>query len=102
MSHHTEQTSNLIQELRLRRWARRNYVAAAERSVTWHPHVLDEMQQKDAELERLGHYYTHTPISAYVPLAPTTSHTLHEAHAAVSQPNIAYIRQTDLETTGRI
>ena len=40
---------DFIEELRLRRWARENYVAEAERNDGWHPIVLDEMNRKDAE-----------------------------------------------------
>lgn len=44
-----DQSIDFIEELRLRRWARENYVPSAERDATWHPIVLDEMSQKDAE-----------------------------------------------------
>ena len=40
---------DLIEELRLRRWARENYVPAAERDATWHPIILEEMNRKDVE-----------------------------------------------------
>lgn len=40
---------DFIEELRLRRWARENYVPADERSGTWHPIVLEEMGRKDRE-----------------------------------------------------
>ncbi|MGL6095976.1 MAG: hypothetical protein ACRC7O_09305 [Fimbriiglobus sp.] len=40
---------DLIEELRLRRWARENYVPAGERDATWHPIILDEMSCKDRE-----------------------------------------------------
>lgn len=40
---------DLIEELRLRRWARENYVPAAERDATWHPIILEEMSRKDVE-----------------------------------------------------
>ena len=45
----TVQDVDLIQELRLRRWARENYVPAAERDATWHPIILEEMSRKDVE-----------------------------------------------------
>ena len=44
---------DLIEELRLRRWARRNYVPAERRAGEWHPVVLDEMRARDRET-RLG------------------------------------------------
>ena len=40
---------DFIEELRLRRWARENYVPAAERKPTWHPVIRDEMSKKDVE-----------------------------------------------------
>jgi hypothetical protein len=43
---------DFIQELRLRRWARENYVPVGQREGSWHPVVLDEMSRKDVELER--------------------------------------------------
>jgi hypothetical protein len=43
------QDVDLIEELRLRRWARENYVPAAERDATWHPIILEEMSRKDVE-----------------------------------------------------
>jgi hypothetical protein len=49
---------DFIQELRLRRWARENYVPAGEREVSWHPVILDEMTKKDLDLERTGNLST--------------------------------------------
>ena len=40
---------DFIEELRLRRWARENYVPETERNDGWHPIVLDEMSRKDEE-----------------------------------------------------
>jgi len=41
---------DFIEELRLRRWARENYVPANERNTTWHPIILEEMHSKDGEV----------------------------------------------------
>ena len=41
---------DFIDELRLRRWARENYVLADERNQTWHPIILEEMRRKDGEV----------------------------------------------------
>lgn len=38
-----------IEEFKLRRWARENYVPAERRDNRWHPVVLEEMYRKDAE-----------------------------------------------------
>lgn len=41
---------DFIEELRLRRWARQNYVSPEQRDRSWHPVVLDEMDKKDLEM----------------------------------------------------
>jgi hypothetical protein len=41
---------DLIEELRLRRWARENYVPPELRSPDWHQVIHDEMARKDLEL----------------------------------------------------
>jgi hypothetical protein len=40
---------DFIEELRLRRWARENYVPRGQRETAWHPVVHEEMRQKDRE-----------------------------------------------------
>lgn len=40
---------DLIDELRLRRWARENYVAKEQRQLSWHPVVLEEMNRKEKD-----------------------------------------------------
>jgi hypothetical protein len=40
---------DFIEELRLRRWARENYVPRGRREDTWHPVVHEEMDKKDLE-----------------------------------------------------
>jgi hypothetical protein len=41
---------DFIEELRLRRWARENYVSRSHRQLSWHPVILDEMDRKDVEM----------------------------------------------------
>ena len=41
---------DFIEELRMRRWARENYVPAGERDRSWHPIILEEMRRKDGEV----------------------------------------------------
>ncbi|MCE9533886.1 MAG: hypothetical protein K8T89_22575 [Planctomycetes bacterium] len=43
---------DLIEELRLRRWARENYVPATQRLDNWHPIIQEEMSRKDEESYR--------------------------------------------------
>ena len=45
-----------VEELRLRRWGRENYVSADRRDSRWHAVVLDEMQKKDQELAPASSY----------------------------------------------
>jgi hypothetical protein len=40
---------DFIEELRLRRWARENYVPTGQRQHSWHPVVHEEMEKKDQE-----------------------------------------------------
>ena len=40
---------DFIEELRLRCWARENYVPSDERDTAWHPIILEEMGRKDGE-----------------------------------------------------
>lgn len=40
---------DFIEELRLRRWARENFVPVDDRNRSWHPIVLEEMDRKDME-----------------------------------------------------
>jgi hypothetical protein len=40
---------DLVEEMRLRTWARRNYVASCEREESWHRIILDEMARVDDE-----------------------------------------------------
>ncbi len=40
---------DIIEELRLRTWARENYVSNEHRDSTWHGVILDEMQRRDRE-----------------------------------------------------
>ena len=82
---------DFVSELQLRRWARKNYVPPKQRSDTWHPVVLEEMCSKDAELDAQAR--NRVIASSYVPLAPTTFHTWHDAHADQPDPNL--LRETE-------
>lgn len=41
---------DFIEEIRLRTWARENYVSEEERDESWHSVILEEMRSKDLEL----------------------------------------------------
>lgn len=47
---------DFIEELRLRRWARENYVPSTQRQKTWHPVVHEEMTKKESELNSPAEY----------------------------------------------
>ncbi|WP_145170188.1 hypothetical protein [Gimesia aquarii] len=38
-----------IEEMRLRTWARKNYIEQSQRDDLWHPVILDEMLRIDQE-----------------------------------------------------
>ena len=40
---------DFIEELRMRRWARENYVPRGRRKTSWHPVVHEEMEKKEIE-----------------------------------------------------
>lgn len=66
---------NLLDELRLRRWARENYAPIDERSGDWDSVILDEMRRRDEELafdSNLVNGFADDPGSKIVPLAPAT------------------------------
>jgi hypothetical protein len=70
---------DLTRELRLRRWARENYVATEDRDAEWHPVVLHEMALIDEE--RQAHAADEDRNSRFVPLMPgnaTSGNTLPE------------------------
>lgn len=48
----TEGLVDLIEEMRLRTWARRNYTEPKNRAASWPNIVHDEMERRDLELER--------------------------------------------------
>jgi hypothetical protein len=79
---------DLIQELRLRKWARENYVSPERRGSKWHPIVLEEMAFRDAELQAEGRVEPRS-ASTYVPLAPTEIQYVDDAHPAVPAPKAA-------------
>ncbi len=47
---------DLIDELRMRRWARENYVPEGRREKTWHPVIHDEMTKKEQDLSARPSY----------------------------------------------
>ncbi len=67
-----------VEELRLRRWARENYVPVEYRDSTWHDVVLDEMQRKDQERATAESYAE--IARRIVPLTPDHGRLLRGPH----------------------
>lgn len=78
--------TDLIDELRLRRWAREHYVPAGRRDVSWDPVVLEEMRLRDAELLTEERPYSRT--ESLVPLPPASIPRLDPVHVAVAPPKM--------------
>lgn len=76
-------STDLVEELRLRRWAREHYVAAGDRNPTWHTIILDEMRRRDEELAAAGAYAE--VARRVVPLVPERGATLRGPHTDVSR-----------------
>ena len=76
-----------VEELRLRCWARRNYVPTREREALWNPIVLEEMQARDEELSMTG-----DPMDALaanlVPLEPEILQMLDPAQVVPPAPKL--------------
>jgi hypothetical protein len=76
--------TDLVEELRLRRWAREHYVATGARDATWHTIILDEMRRRDDELAAADAYADVT--QRIVPLVPDLAPTLRGPHADLARP----------------
>jgi hypothetical protein len=85
MSARADGSIDLISELQLRQWARRNYIPLELRPSTWHPVVLDEMAYRDEERRELEWEFR-GPRSAFVPLAPTDMTYVDAAHPGAPAP----------------
>jgi hypothetical protein len=71
-------TLDLVEELRLRQWARLNHVPAEQRCAEWHPVILNEMLMKDADI---ASHLTGAPIGQQiVPLPESRSLRLDDSH----------------------
>ncbi len=83
MSERSVRGLDVLEELRLRRWAREHFVAAEERDATWHPIVLEEMEQKDRELADAALLQPRPATGGLVPLAPASGrfYIIDDAHS---------------------
>ncbi|MDA1014716.1 MAG: hypothetical protein O3A00_09735 [Planctomycetota bacterium] len=78
---------DMVQELRLRRWARENFQSVGQRDQSWNAIVLDEMAKIDvestvapAETQFLNDENSIARGRQFVPLMPMTALDVHEAH----------------------
>ncbi len=92
---------DLIEEFRLRVWARSHYVPANARDRSWHNCIIDEMQRMDREQVDISctvDYQPDASVSTFVPLAPSQILKRHDPHSHLADPNllkkIERLRQT--------
>lgn len=85
------QDLDFVAELRLRQWARRNYVDSHfRRDSDWHPIVLDEMRRIDRDRELDHSVQTVVTSAGIVPLAPSQHEGIRidQAHAEMPAPRM--------------
>ena len=91
---------DLIAELRLRQWTRRNYVSAAERCDSdWHSVVVNEMRRIDRNLSLVEIPQNVVTSTGVVPLESSQHQAIRidEPHAAVPAPNIQFTKSADAQ-----
>ena len=108
MQHQYGEFVEMTVELRLRQWARRNYIPVGKRDDgDWHPVVLDEMRRKDRELETTQvaslpvqnelRLPTVVMSAGIVPLEPSRHEAVRidQAHASVPTPGLRHTTEQD-------
>lgn len=91
---------DLVTELRLRQWARRNYVPAAERSDSdWHTVVINEMHRIDRDLSLVENAQKVVISTGVVPLELSQHQAMRidEPHAAVPAPKMQFTKSADAQ-----
>ena len=89
---------DLVAELRLRQWARRNYVPAEQRSDSdWHAVVISEMRRIDREIGRAERVQKIVTSAGIVPLERSQHQTIRidEPHAGGSSPKMHFTTSAD-------
>jgi len=101
MTNNRSQELDLVAELRLRQWARRNYVPSAERcDDDWHTVVVDEMRRIDQDrglLDAVQAIVTSEGIQALEP-SLHDGFRIDEPHAEVGAPRIHIMTSTNTQT----
>ena len=83
-------STDFVEELMFRCWARRNYLPRELRERDWHPIILEEMAMRDQELVEQAErdaWLNRTPNPSFVPLVPTMTHIVHPAQAEIREPH---------------
>lgn len=91
---------DLVAELRLRQWARRNYVRAEQRRDSeWHAVVISEMRRIDRENSHTERVQEIVTSAGVVPLERSQHQAtrIDEPHAAVSAPKMYVTTSADLQ-----
>lgn len=83
---------DIVEELKLRRWAREHYLPPGQRD-SQHPIVAHEMRLRDAEA--IIEARSREPVLSYVPLAPSPTRQLHEDHVLPEAPAIMRPRESE-------
>lgn len=80
---------DIVAELKLRQWARRNYVIPElRRDDDWHQVVIDEMRLRDRELAVIEPLQTIVTSTGIVPLEPSRHSRFDTAHRENPAPHI--------------
>lgn len=89
---------DLVAELRLRQWARRNYVPAEQRKdADWHAVVVNEMRRIDRDRNLAEATQEVVTSTGVVPLEPSQHQAIRidEPHAVVPAPKMQFTRSAD-------
>ena len=99
MRHESYAQLDVVDELKLRRWARENYCQEIDRDPTWHAVIHEEMQQKDREEAKYDEKAY--MACAVVPLPPGEMLRFHRPHAdsiraerLLSVPNVEQVERS--------
>jgi hypothetical protein len=80
---------DIVSELKLRQWARRNYVIPElRRDEDWHQVVIDEMRLRDSELDSIEPLHTVVTSTGIVPLELSRHNRFDTAHMETRSPHI--------------
>ena len=91
---------DLVAELRLRQWARRNYVPTeARRDSDWHAVVVSEMRRIDRDHKLIEATQSVVTSAGVVSLEPSLHETMRidQPHAEIPAPKMQFTRSADAQ-----